>query len=148
MILQSKDEFDRVVEMQSPGGGRRELSKSGNPELEKGPTAGGYGAVDGHFLAMYVHNDRLYVQLDSQTIVVSSDVTAEQDRLEGRNMFRILRDGAPVMEFSYSPPSIDPPLDTDPTPFIEYEDYDFPFFVYRVLTDPKRRSAFREAHTK
>lgn len=47
--------------------------------------------------------------------------------------------GQCVLELEYRKPVIDPPLEHDPTPFVEEEHFDFGLFVRNVVSDRTRR---------
>jgi hypothetical protein len=147
MLLQSQDAFDTLFELEAPTGPPKELSKSRDPALRAAHTAGTCSWVDGHFAAIYVRDRRLWVRVDSVEVCVDSDVTAELLRSQELSVFAIRKARMPLLQMQYRVPRIDPPLGVDPTPFIDQEDYDFPLFVSRILSDPARRKVFCEEHS-
>ena len=51
----------------------------------------------------------------------------------------IVKDDDLIFTLTYNRPRIDPPLELDPTPFVEEEDFDFCLFLLNVLSDPGRK---------
>jgi hypothetical protein len=51
----------------------------------------------------------------------------------------LISNGALLFSFEYNAPKLDIPLENDPTPFVEEEDFDFLLFVNNVLKDKARR---------
>jgi len=146
MLLQSKDEFDQMAKLDPSTGHIRRLSKSEDSSLGESHEAGSFAQINDHLLAIYVHEGFIWVRVDSEQIRVDSSTSAELVRDASQSTLRIVRNGVVLLEFKYHPPTPKPPLECDPTAFIDDEDYDFPFFLFNILRDQRRRSVFFDVH--
>ena len=66
---------------------------------------------------------------------------------DGANCIIVLRNGVSLFTWAYRRPTVDPPMEYDPTPFVEHEDFDFCLFVHNVANDPGRRERIFAADT-
>jgi len=46
--------------------------------------------------------------------------------------------GNTLLQLLYKRPDLNPPLELDPTPFVEEEQFDFGVFVQSIVNDPAR----------
>lgn len=140
MILESKDDFDQLAEL-DPSNGRtyRFLSRKQHPELTTTPPSGSYSIVNGTMLALYRIDGVLYFRVGDQDSKLTDDVTSRLTREDDNRVFQLIQDGNSRVIFRYVPPVPEVPLSIDPTPFIEEEDFDFLLFVHNVLTESGRR---------
>lgn len=139
MLLQSKDEFDALMELDAITGSHRILSRKQHPEITNTPVAGGYSVVDTIPACLYRRDNALYFRLGEDECQITDDVESVLAREDGYSLFQLVRNGKLLVDFKYrsSPPEV--PLRIDPTPFIEEEDFDFLLFVHNVLEQADRR---------
>jgi hypothetical protein len=117
------------------------------------PHSGFYDRVAGRLLLLYLRGDVLWLRAAGTggTLDVPFDASVTSEwvdrgragrlrrwlRLAPPSTFRLLRNGEPVLEFSYVQANWDVPR--DPTPFRDPEvDDDFVRFLHDVLADPER----------
>ena len=60
------------------------------------------------------------------------------------NALTIKHRDAALVTIRYKPSVVGPSLESDPTPFVEREQFDFGLFIHNVLNDPKRRRLLRD----
>jgi hypothetical protein len=139
MILESKDVFDQLAELDPNNGTYRLLSRKQYPDLATTPPSGSYSIVDGTMLSLYRRDGVLYFRSADREFKVTDDVVSKLTREDNSRVFLLLKDGNVLVDLRYSPSEPEFPLTIDPTPFIEEEDFDFFLFVHNVLTQPDRR---------
>ena len=140
MLLQSKDVFDQLVDLNTESGAYRVLSRKVHPELPATKTSGTFSIVDDTMLMLYRKNGVLYFRARDRTVELSDDVTSSLTNKHSNRVFQLLKNGKPVIGLTYLPPVHEVPLSLDPTPFMEEEDFDFLLFVHNVLTNTGRRN--------
>ncbi len=138
MILESKDHFDQLAELDPDTGTYRFLSRKEQPELATTQSCGGYSLIDGTMVSLYRVDGVLYFRVGDQNFKLTDDVTSKLTREVNKQVFWLL-EGGPLFKFEYVPTDQDIPLSMDPTPFVEEEDFDFLLFVHNVLAEPGRR---------
>lgn len=139
MILQSQDKFDELAVLNPSTGETKFVSKSKHPELASQSTSGWYSIVDNVMCCLYRSERRLFLGVGKQTFELPDDVSSRLIREQGGNTFQLTSNGTLLFSFEYRSPKLDIPLENDPTPFVEDEDFDFLLFVHNVLKDKSRR---------
>lgn len=139
IILQSQDDFDRVTELDRQTGKYRILSKKTHPEISATPMSGGCSIVNGVLVCLYRTKEKLYFRLDEREFELMDDVTSTISNEGSCRVFKLIRNGNLLINFKYPVPTSEVPLQLDPTPFIEDEDFDFLLFVHNVLEQTGRR---------
>lgn len=139
MLLQSKDEFDRLMELDPDTGAFRFLSRKEHPEISSVPASGAFSILNGTPLSLYRNDGLLYFRVGDRTIELRDDVTSSLTNEDNNRVFELLKNGQSKISITYRPPAHRVPLSADPTPFIEEEDFDFLLFVHNVLTKASRR---------
>jgi hypothetical protein len=139
MILESKDEFDQLAELDPITGSYRLLSRRLHPELKTTPPSGGYSIVNDTMLALYRKDGVLYFRAGELEFKLTDDVSSKLTREGNNRVFQLHQDRNLLVDLRYSLPEPDIPLTIDPSPFIEEEDFDFFLFVHNVLTQTDRR---------
>lgn len=139
MILESKDDFNQLVELDPSNGTYRFLSRKQEPELTTTPPSGSYSIVNGTMMSLYRIDGVLYFRVGDHDFKLTDDVTSTLTREDNNRVFQLIQDGNSRVIFRYLPPVQEVPLSIDPTPFIEEEDFDFLLFVHKVLTETGRR---------
>ena len=79
----------------------------------------------------------MHFRVDGTDFEITEETQVELARGDF-NVLTLVRNGAVHFRWVYKPPIIEPPLDMDPTPFVEEEDFDFGVFVYNVIKDTGR----------
>jgi len=90
-------------------------------------------------LILYREADVLHLRLDDTDFELTDDTRIELSRGDV-NVLTAVRGGTVLFSLKYQPPVIEPPLEIDPTPFVEEEHFDFGLFVYNIMRDVDRRS--------
>ena len=138
MLLQSHQSFDTAADY-DPTTGRFDLfSRHAEPNRVAGQLSGVFDHIGGKRVLLYRLGDGLYVEIDGQRLHLETHVV-EVQAVNGRRRLQVLSDGRGVIEMTYDPPLLDPPLSLDPTAFIEEEDFDFGLFLRNVWHDRSRQ---------
>lgn len=139
ILMQSRDRFAELAWFDSETGEVLFDSRRRNPGLAVLPIGGSYVCVDGRLVCLYRDDeDTLHVRVGDEDVAVTPEVEA-RFRRGTEHVLELVRRGETLLAWSYSPPVVDPPLEEDPTPGVDEEDHDMGLFVYRVLSDPRRR---------
>lgn len=136
ILLQSQDKFDEVAELDPASGKLRWLSK----EQARSPHIQGHVSRLGNKVACLYRSDdgTLHFRIDNQVFPLNPGTFVSHTK--GRpNTLSVIRGGTVLYKWVYTSPDIDPPLEFDPTPMVEEEDFDFGLFVSNVSRDPERR---------
>jgi hypothetical protein len=140
VLLQSMDVFDNLAELSTSTGQVSWLSKHAHPELTSHPVHGSIAQLHGRTLCLYRQEGVLHFRVDHEDFELTKETSIKLERVRDRvNSISVLRSGTPLFTWAYQRPTIDPPLELDPTPFVDEEDFDFCLFVHNVMNDPSRR---------
>jgi hypothetical protein len=139
MVLQSQDKFDEIAVLNPSTGETNFVSKSKHPELASQTASGWYSIVDNVMCCLYRREGKLFLGVGKRTFELLDDVSSRLIRGQGSSNFQLISNGALLFSFEYNPPKLDIPLENDPTPFVEEEDFDFLLFVNNILKDKARR---------
>ncbi|HEX6715739.1 MAG TPA: hypothetical protein VF088_01435 [Pyrinomonadaceae bacterium] len=139
MILQSKDEFDEVMELDRVTGRYRTLSRKQHSEIMSIRPSGGYSIVNGILVCLYRVDNGLYFRLGEEDYKITDTVTSILVRENGYRLFQLMQNENLLVNFRYRSPLYEVPLNMDPTAFIDEEDFDFFLFVHNVLAQGDRR---------
>ena len=144
ILLQSKDEFDSLAELDLLTGQLTWHSKQTNPDLAKRPSCGSISHVQGRVMALYAIDGNLHFWIDKEDFILADDVEVDFERLRnGSNHIRLLHDKTVLFDWMYEQPVIEPRLGVDTTAFVDEEDFDFGLFVFNVLNDIGRYTRLR-----
>ena len=139
LLLQSSDKFAELARVDENFSTVTFLSRDTDPELGSSPVQGTYSVIDGKLCSFYRLREELVFRIEQEMVVFGQDVHSELVR-EGRiHVFKLLRDKEVLLSFKYTPPKLAVVQEDDPTPFVEYDDWDFFYFVHSVLLDESRR---------
>lgn len=138
MILQSKDEFDQLMELNPITGRRQFLSRKQHPEIASMRLSGGYSIVNGMIVCLYRVDNALYFRLGEEEFKIADDATSILVHENGYRLFQLVQNGNLLVNFRYRSPVYEV-SNIDPTPFIDEEDFDFFLFVHNVLNQGDRR---------
>ena len=139
MILQSNDRFDELVEFDRDSGSYELLSSEENPKLSGVRIAGSYSRFGQTMVSLYRANGNLFLRIGDQEFEITADVYSTIEEDAGQRIFRLFHKEALSIAFKYSTPVTEVPTQSDPTPFVEEEHFDFLLFVHHVLVQPDRR---------
>jgi hypothetical protein len=140
VLLQSMDKFDNLAELDTGTGQISYFSRRANPKAASRPIRGAIAQLHGRTLCLYREAGALHFRVDNEDFELTEKTHVELVRTQDDvNRITVLRNGVPLFTWTYQRPAIYPPLELDPTPFIEEEDFDFCLFVHNVVNDPSRR---------
>jgi hypothetical protein len=139
MLLQSHKSFDTMADYDPATGTFVTFSRGAEPARASGQKAGAFDSIGGKRVLLFRLAGMLYFQVDSQRMRMDH-YTIELRSVNGRQVLRVLSNGKVVLELTYDPPLLDPPLAEDPTPFVEDEDFDFGLFLSNLSRDRSRQS--------
>jgi hypothetical protein len=134
-LLQSKDRFNDVYEIDLATGSycihdRHTITS---------PLHGFAAILDGYLVALYRHEGQLHVRINRQDLLLDETTTATLNRAQTHHLMIENRAGQ-SLNWEYTPPRIDPPLEDDLSACVEEEDFDFGIFVYNIINQPGRRN--------
>ncbi|HTW57167.1 MAG TPA: hypothetical protein VMD99_03440 [Terriglobales bacterium] len=137
ILLQSQDSFDKMALLDGPGGNLHWIEKQNAPRQR---LQGHFSQLGNSTLLFYRNNDgSLHFRIDERDIDLSNDIVVIWSPGLATNL-SVVESGKPVLTFQYRSIQLEPPLELDPTPMVEMEDYDFGLFVANVTQDPERRA--------
>jgi len=100
---------------------------------------GFYETVNDKLCILFKYNKELFLKIDAEEFHIT-DETDSRFRKEGEHhIFELKRQNEFLIEIVYLGPKPEIPLEIDPTPFIEYEHFDFLFFIHNILMEEGRR---------
>lgn len=102
--------------------------------------------VGGSVLCLYrISSGVLRFRLDDYDVLLDEATVIELERGE-TNTIVVKQKESALFSWTYAAPDLNPPLDEDPTPFIEEEDFDFGVFLHNVTHDDDRRRRIYPTH--
>jgi hypothetical protein len=144
IILQSIDDHDQLAEIDEGTGFVTFFARHGRASVPATGSRGLFSFIDGLLVCAFRHNKELQLRIDDKVFPLDDTMQAQIMR-DGRNTFVLRRrsDRSVVTEITYEARNPDPPLDMDPTPFVDEEDFDLFLLVCNLVNDPGRsRRAF------
>ena len=146
MLLQSHQSFDIAADY-DPTTGRFDLfSLRAEPNRVAGQLSGVFDHIGGKRVLLYRLGDGLYLEIVGQRLQLETHLVKVQ-AVNGGLLLQVLSDGRSVIEMTYDPPLLDPPLSLDPTAFIEGEDFDFGLFLHNISHDRSRQKRMYQSKT-
>jgi hypothetical protein len=138
MILKRHSVFDTLADYDPVMGTFLTFSRASEPVRASGQVSGTFDYLGGKRILLFRHAGVLYLQVDSQRVTMA-DHTIELQTVGGRRVLRVLSGTRIVLELTYVPPLIEPPLSEDPTPFVEEEHFDLGLFLASLSRDRGRQ---------
>lgn len=141
LLLQSHDRYDDVLLLDCSSGQLTERSRAKSPELAGYPVRGHFTRSEGQLILFYRRQGELHFALGGADVVITPEtvVTLYQDATKGVHRLDVVPLAEGRLQWTYEAPEICPPLESDPTAFVEREQFDFGLFVFNVTNDPERR---------
>ncbi len=141
LVLQSHDRYDDVLVLDCASNSMSFHSKRGSPELAARPVRGHFTREGGDLVLFYRRDGSLHLRAGEKDVALEPGTSVElrNDTTRGTRTLSVVRDGRAVLQWAHKPVEIRPPLEEDPTPFVEREQFDFALFIENVLNDPQRR---------
>lgn len=140
ILLESNDRFDDLAELNTSTGQVSWFSRRANLTAASRPVRGHIAKLHGRTLCLYREAGVLHFRVNNEDFELTEKTYVKLERIEDNvNRITVLRDGDEMFTWTYRRPVIEPPLEIDPTPFVEEEHFDFCLFVYNVAGDPSRR---------
>jgi hypothetical protein len=141
MLIQCHDRFDVIAEF-DPNLDRI-LLQARPPGLAETVTDGWFSILDGVCVVFYREGSRLWLRVGSRTFDLDGDTSVNWEREGSSSSFSVAdSDGQIVLRYEAGP-FIGPPLEEDPTPFVEAEHWDLGLFVANVMSDDARADRIR-----
>jgi hypothetical protein len=139
ILLQSNDSFDELGKLNLDTGEISFLSKSQNPQASCTLIQGHYAKVGDSLVCLYRFDDVLYLRIGELQFEITDRVLCYLSRELNNRSFKLISDGKELVNVVYTPVKPEIPLNRDPTPFIEEEDFDFMLFIHNVINNFDRR---------
>lgn len=137
LLLQSSDRFTEMMKLDPDTREVRFVSRGDVAEPDR--ISGAYARVGDRLACLYRSCDRLFFSLDGKAIELGEDTSAHFRRRGETRVLTVRREELTLIQWEYRLPPLDPPLEEDPTPFVEAEDFDFGLFVSNVVNDKARK---------
>lgn len=99
--------------------------------------SGMFADIGEHKLALFRH-DKMLLKVDDSIIELDEGTSALIEKKKQSHSLLIRTGEQMILELDYHPMVLDPPLDIDPTPFVEEEDFCFALFLYNIINDKAR----------
>ncbi|WP_339909777.1 hypothetical protein [Symmachiella dynata] len=139
--LQSSDLFNDVAEWDERTGVWRVRSKSSEGGEIPSEIDGFYSILSGVFCAIYRSNGELVVRIGEAQIKFSNKVEITVGGPPEKRCLSLMENGIERVKHEYAVNS--EPIENDPTPFVEDEDFDFGLFLSNIAHDPNRQARFK-----
>ncbi len=140
MLLQSHDTYDAFGLMNEADREMKVYSRAADPDRITADRIDGFFAnVAGEMCSIFRINADLSLRIGDREFSITPDVSSIFRKEKGRHVIALLRGSETLIRFAYEPPELPVPPELDPTPSVQYEDFDFFYFVHSVLSDPGRR---------
>jgi hypothetical protein len=137
MLLDSFDKFGEVAEYDPDAG---VLARAGGRVGDQaGPhtTLGHYATLGRDLVILARVNGLLRLQVGSTVLSIDQDTTARYRKYPIFHSVEIWQRGAKeyIIEFNYPAPDVVVPIENDPTPLVNEEDFDLGLFISNVIND-------------
>lgn len=139
MILKRYTVCDCMGDFDPVAGRLTTFSRKAEPGRVPNQISGLFDHLGGRLVLLFRLDGVLYLQVESQRIPMAHHAI-ELGSTKGRRVLRVLSGRRAVLELTYDPPIIDPPLSEDPTAFVEEEHFDFGLFLANLSRDQGRQA--------
>jgi hypothetical protein len=139
MILKRHTVFDTLADYDPATGTFVTFSRAREPGRASSRVTGAFDFLGEKRVLLFWLAGVLYLQVEGQRMTMA-DHTIELQTVGGRRVLRVLSGTSVVLELTYDPPIIDPPLSEDPTPGVEEEHFDFGLFLANLSQDRGRQA--------
>lgn len=139
MILERYTIFDEMGHYDSSSGTLTTFSRMTEPSRASSEISGHFDYLGENCVLLFRLAGVLYLQIEHQRMTMA-DHTIELRSDGGHRVLQVLSDSKVVVEMTYDPPIIEPPLSEDPTPFVEEEHFDFGLFLANLSRDQGRKA--------
>lgn len=144
ILLQSFDSIGELVELDPDSRNIQSFCKVEHDNAGKESICGFYATLGDKTLAFYLHEDHLYFQVNESYYVIAENPRVELDYKGVGATLRLEIKSDTTLKISYERPILVVPLEEDPTPFVEEEDFDFGLFIFNILTHQARKERLIE----
>ncbi len=90
-------------------------------------------------LTIFRHKDKLNFLVKKQLIEIDNETESHLKRVGNELVFTLSKNGAILFEQSHKQIKSIMPIQDDPTPFVDAEDFDLRILIHNVLTEKGRR---------
>ena len=145
LILQSRDVFERLASLQPESNQVTWFARQPGMHYS---IQGTIAEVGDYLCFLYRQDGVLHFRANDEDFILDEGVSVQlRDMIKDHKQLSIHRDDSQLFALEYRVPEPIPPLDQDPTPFVEEEDYDFCLFVYNVANSKNRRETIYHAQS-
>lgn len=138
ILLRSSDRYGEYAEIDTATGEIVWYPGQSGAVVGLGHIDGHIAVIDGYAVCLYRERGRLHLRIGAVDSEITDDTSAEL--AQGKvSVLTLSRHAVGCFRWMYKRPVVEPPLDIDPTPFVEEEDFDFGLFVRNVMANPERR---------
>ena len=100
---------------------------------------GWFGSLGGTPVALFVREGTLNLLVGDKLLRVDENTTARLTGQGGNRVLTVYIKSSRQVTLPYRRPTPWPPVEVDPTPMIEEEDYDYGLFLRNMIEDPERQ---------
>lgn len=111
MILQSKDVFDKLLDLNPESGGYRFLSRKEHPEIPLTKPSGAFSILNNTMLMLYRKDGVLHFRVGDRTIKLGDDVTSSVTSENDNRVFQLIKNGRPEICLTYLLPVQEVPFE-------------------------------------
>ena len=140
ILLQSNDKYDEIAELEPDTGVLKTYSRRQEAARAVQPVRGHFAHLDGHVMILYRDMEVLHFRVDDADVALTDASRVELQQENGWHRLIVNEATGPLLQLLYKRPNPDPPLESDPTSFVEEEDFDFGVFVHNVVNDSARHT--------
>lgn len=141
VILQNNDIAKEIAVLEVSTGVLKPKWQPMKAGFEKDRAIDGvFARIGGDIFSLYRLGEGLYFQRGIERILIDDKTKSEFVSHESFHEFSIQRAKEKRLRTVYPKPRLPVDLSIDPTPFSSYEDFDFLYFVHRVVNDPNRQN--------
>lgn len=95
-------------------------------------------------LTIFRHKNRLNLMFQNELIELNEKIESELKRIKTDLLLTLKRDGKIVFENKHKQIKSVIPIEEDPTPFVDAEDFDLRILIHNVLTEKERKDRIFE----
>lgn len=143
LLLRSNRVFKDTLELEPTKGTIRELT-SQNKTGAAVKINGFFDKLDGTLVAIYAFSGHLYLRIGEKSIKIINEISVSATGSAQNRRLTVSDDSGELASVTYAIESVSI-SETDPTPFMENEDFDFGLFVSNVVSNVERKRVVLES---
>jgi hypothetical protein len=146
MIIHCYDDHRCLAELQ-PEGQVKFFSREDNPQAATNLLAGYYAYLGERLVILHKLGKNLVLRMENRCISITDETRATLIELESVNTLEIFQSSELLVKIEYARPVIRPPLQDDPTPFVDKEQFDFGLFIKNIINSKERQMVLLDVYT-